>query len=313
MKKKEDIFEIKKNKESKPNHILSIFNSKIPPKFENFIIFLYYSYQKQYYRFNLPARTIENNTRIILNDIIEELKTFPNIKLQNHSLSYFIPENNNNNNNIDNYFYLGKFPFYAENTNLLIENPQNKIIYIRLRPIIDKTHLLRFEIFEDENDINKTENDEIKTNYYINENSKRAKERKINEIVLKVYEWKKIYNNCIDKNGKKVKLTLQEAAALVNLSKKSLDEYLNQIKFGKKYNFDFNKHKNSKVGILRGYVKKHLNETNKLNDNENGKMKIIKKLKIKKDENEKDDFSVELISKNKSFLAKKIKRELTNI
>jgi hypothetical protein len=307
LKKKEDIFEIKKNKESKPNHILSIFNSKIPPKFENFIIFLYYSYQKQYYRFNLPARTIENNTRIILNDIIEELKTFPNIKLQNHSLSYFIPENNNNNNNIDNYFYLGKFPFYAENTNLLIENPQNKIIYIRLRPIIDKTHLLRFEIFEDENDINKNESDETKTNYYINENSKRAKERKINEIILKVYEWKKIYYDCINKNGEKIKLTLQEAAALVNLSKKSLDEYLNQIKFGKKYNFDFNKHKNSKVGILRGYVKKHLNETNELNDNENGKTKVIKKLK----KNGENDFTLEIISKDKNYLQKKLKRNLT--
>jgi len=330
MKKKEDIFIIdNKNKNSKPNHILSIFNSKNPPKFDKFIIYLYYSYQKQYYKFNLPARIMQNDTRIILNDIIEGLKTFPNIKLQNHSLSYFIPENNNNNNNnnnsnnnnnnnnnnIENYFYLGKYPFYSENKNLLIENPENKIIFIKLRPIIDKTHLLRFEIFEDENEINKTENEEMKTNYYINENSKRAKERKINEIVLKVYEWKKIYNNCINKNGEKVKLTLQDAAALINLSKKSLDEYLNQIKYGKKFGFDFNKHKKSKVGILRGFVKKMLIETNKLNHNENGKTKVIKILKDKKsndkENNDEMNYDLKIISKDKDFVAKKIKRNLT--
>jgi len=316
--KKKDIFTIDKNKDSKPNHILSIFSSKNPPKFEKFIIYLYYSYQNQYYKFHLPARIIENNTRIILNDIIEGFKTYPNIKLQNHSLSYFIPENNNNNNNknnnnnnnnnIDNYFYLGKYPFYSENTNLLIENPPNKTIFIKLRPIIDKTHLLRFEIFEDENEINKTENEEMKTNYYINENSKRAKERKINEIVLKVYEWKKIYNNCVNKKGEKVKLTLQDAAALINLSKKSLDEYLNQIKYGKYFGFDFNKHKNSKVGILRGFVKKMMIETNKLNHND-GKTKIIKKIK-KKNENE-SNYELKIISKDKDFIAKKIKRNLT--
>ena len=51
-------------------------------------------------------------------------------------------------------------------------------------------------------------------------------------------------------------MSLIEAADKVGLSKKTLDEYFNQIKEGKKYNFDFNKHKRDKVNILRGYVKK---------------------------------------------------------
>ena len=50
-------------------------------------------------------------------------------------------------------------------------------------------------------------------------------------------------------------MTLQDAAEKVDISKKSLDEYLNQIRFGKLLGFDFNKHRNDKVGVLRGFVK----------------------------------------------------------
>ncbi len=40
------------------------------------------------------------------------------------------------------------------------------------------------------------------------------------------------------------------------MSKKSLDDYLMQLRFGKKYNFNFQAHKNDKVGVLRSFVKK---------------------------------------------------------
>ena len=36
---------------------------------------------------------------------------------------------------------------------------------------------------------------------------------------------------------------LEDAATKVDVSKKSLDDYLLQLRFGKKYNFDFQKHK----------------------------------------------------------------------
>lgn len=42
----------------------------------------------------------------------------------------------------------------------------------------------------------------------------------------------------------------------MGVSKKSLDDYLLQLRFGKKYNFDFQKHKDDKVGVLRSFVKK---------------------------------------------------------
>ena len=51
-------------------------------------------------------------------------------------------------------------------------------------------------------------------------------------------------------------MTLEEAAKQVDISKKSLDDYLLQLRFGRKFGFNFEEHKNDKVGILRAYVKK---------------------------------------------------------
>ena len=52
-----------------------------------------------------------------------------------------------------------------------------------------------------------------------------------------------------------MRYSLEDAAAKVGVSKKSLDDYLLQLRFGKKYGFDFQKNKNEKVGVLRSYVK----------------------------------------------------------
>jgi hypothetical protein len=35
-----------------------------------------------------------------------------------------------------------------------------------------------------------------------------------------------------------------------------LDDYLLQLRYGKKYGFDFNEHKEAKIGVLRAFVKK---------------------------------------------------------
>jgi hypothetical protein len=51
-------------------------------------------------------------------------------------------------------------------------------------------------------------------------------------------------------------MTLEEAAKQVDISKKSLDDYLLQLRFGRKFGFNFEEHKNDKVGLLRAYVKK---------------------------------------------------------
>lgn len=66
--------------------------------------------------------------------------------------------------------------------------------------------------------------------------------------------WRKLYNGVI-RDGNLVRYSLEDAASKVGVSKKSLDDYLLQMRFGKKYGFDFQKHKLDKVGVLRTFVK----------------------------------------------------------
>ena len=87
--------------------------------------------------------------------------------------------------------------------------------------------------------------------------SKRTKERKIGYIIEKVNTWRKLYNGFYDENGKFTKYSLDEAAKIIGISKKSLDDYLLQLRLGRKYGFDFNSNKSNKVGILRSFVKKN--------------------------------------------------------
>lgn len=41
------------------------------------------------------------------------------------------------------------------------------------------------------------------------------------------------------------------------MSKKSLDDYLLQIRYARKFGFNFNEHKDDKIGILRAFNKKY--------------------------------------------------------
>ena len=50
-------------------------------------------------------------------------------------------------------------------------------------------------------------------------------------------------------------MPLKEAAKKVNIAKKTLDDYLLQIRCGKRYGFDFNSNGTYKIGKLRSYVK----------------------------------------------------------
>ncbi len=84
---------------------------------------------------------------------------------------------------------------------------------------------------------------------------KRTKERKIGEIIDKVAEWRKLYSGVKQSDGTIKKYSLEDAADMVGIAKKTLDDYLLQIRAGKKYGFDFNIHREAKVGMLRSFVK----------------------------------------------------------
>jgi response regulator of citrate/malate metabolism len=86
-------------------------------------------------------------------------------------------------------------------------------------------YLMKMNLIEEEND-----NNEENQNFFINKKSKRSKERKINFIIEKVLLWRKLYNGFEDEKGNITKLTLEEAADKVGISKKSLDDYLIQIR-----------------------------------------------------------------------------------
>jgi hypothetical protein len=86
---------------------------------------------------------------------------------------------------------------------------------------------------------------------------KRTKERRIGFIVEKVNAWRKLYNGFYNENGEHTRYSLDQAAKMIDISKKSLDDYLLQLRLGRKYGFDFNLNKNSKVGVLRTFVKMH--------------------------------------------------------
>lgn len=50
-------------------------------------------------------------------------------------------------------------------------------------------------------------------------------------------------------------MSLQEAAKLVGLPKKSLDDYYYQLRLGEKYDFDFHAHLFDRIGVLRTFLK----------------------------------------------------------
>ena len=276
---KESIFDISKNPIRDPNkHIIpelidTVHNNNLTKEKIDYVtltVFLTYSYSLSYHKFILPSRIISPN-RISFNDIIDEIDTYDHIDLSNYAISYRI--NNENLLAVDEeekkmFLFVGLYPLEC---NYSIEIPADNIIIINLRPIIDKTAALKLELYEEEGEI---QDDNKKKNYFVNANSKRAKERKIGYIIKKVYLWKKLYEGIVDRNGLRIKMTLQDAAEKVSISKKSLDEYLNQIRFGKALGFDFNKHRNDKVGVLRGFVKTQMfNSTGEIADNFNKKNK----------------------------------------
>ena len=150
---------------------------------------------------------------------------------------------------------------------------------------------------------NKDENNDIPINKDNNDNKKKfgkltdshKRERKIGYIIEKVYAWRKLYNGFKDENDNYNRYSLDKAAELVGVSKKSLDDYLLQIRLGRKYGFNFNENKYKKIGVLResvktaketepGIIKKKINKGKK-KGLENNKKDNLKEKK-KEDNNE---------------------------
>ena len=265
----------------------NIFNQSNKEQFINRIDFsdiiklkviLNYSYRQDYFEFNFPIKIFYNQERdkfqFSFNELINLISDYANdtsiFLNKNYGISYAL--NNPKSPGIDQknrtYYFIGKFPL-NDDIKYNIDVPLDGIIYIKLRKKISKIKSLRYEIFEDENEEELDEAEEKEKNEEKKEelkkeksekklgkkregkkDCKRSKEKRIGYIVKKVFEWKGL------RRLSQEKMSLQDAAKNVGMSKKSLDEYYNQIKEGKKYGFDFHKYKRDKVNVLRGFVKK---------------------------------------------------------
>ena len=141
-------------------------------------------------------------------------------------------------------------------------DPLPKHIYVPKHELSDHTFKLRFsqgiksEYAEEDGEGSEEESamgqNERSSNIAGN---KRTKERKIGYIIEKVSQWRRLYNGIPDSNGNTIRYSLEEAAQKVKVSKKSLDDYLSQLRKGRRLGFDFNKNKDEKVGVLRSFVK----------------------------------------------------------
>jgi hypothetical protein len=65
----------------------------------------------------------------------------------------------------------------------------------------------------------------------------RIKERMIEDSVFTVLRWRKLSEK--DQNPK---ITLKRGAEIIGVAKKSLDDYLLQLRLGCRYGFDFKRH-----------------------------------------------------------------------
>lgn len=87
----------------------------------------------------------------------------------------------------------------------------------------------------------------------------RIKERPIKDAVLLVLKWRQMWAKT-----QSVKVSLRRGAEIIGVAKKSLDDYLLQLRLGQKYGFNFEKHCNEKIGVLRNYnrvMKKKMKES----------------------------------------------------
>ena len=168
------------------------------------------------------------------------------------------------------YVYLGSDPIdpnlYIDQTLVDFDNLKIKIVSYLEDKLVKKTEKQLF----DKKDTNKNQKD------------KRTKERKIEFIVEKVNAWRRLYNGFYNENGEYTRYSLDQAAKMVGISKKSLDDYLLQLRLGRKYGFNFNQNKTKKVGILRAFVKRH----RAMNQNSTNNSKNQNEIDNDKEENE---------------------------
>lgn len=79
----------------------------------------------------------------------------------------------------------------------------------------------------------------------------RSRELSVSTVINKVCEWRRLNKNCYDSDFNNYGLTLHQAAEVVGLPKKSLDDYLSQLRQAREFGYNFNEYCNHKIGHMR--------------------------------------------------------------
>ena len=227
----------------------NIINSSI----ESCVVNVIYSYVNISYTGIINCPIYNNNEFLITSELLKKLEE--SIQITNFQIFFY-------NSIYKSYILIGVYPKRIIHEKIYIKesiiNPRNKdmiTIKLKFRQIINKDNALKMEYTI----LDEGKNEEKSENSYpeLGIKTRRAKERKIGSVVKKVYIWRKLYSGFQDEQGRTIKLTLEEAAKKVGISKKSLDDYLIQLRNGRNLGFNFNEHQNDKIGVLRSFVKKH--------------------------------------------------------
>ena len=227
----------------------NIINSSV----ESCIINVIYSYVNINYTAVINCPIYNNNEFILTYELLKKLEE--SIQINNFQIFYY-------NSVYESFILIGIYPkkiicekIYLKESQIHPKNKDIITIKLKFRQIINKDNALKMEYMI----LDEGKNEEKSENSYpeLGNKTRRAKERKIGSVVRKVYIWRKLYSGFKDEQGRTIKLTLEDAAKKVGISKKSLDDYLIQLRNGRNLGFNFNEHQNDKIGVLRSFVKKH--------------------------------------------------------
>eukprot|EP00830_Metopus_es_P005664 TRINITY_DN1542_c0_g1_i1.p1 TRINITY_DN1542_c0_g1~~TRINITY_DN1542_c0_g1_i1.p1 ORF type:complete len:275 (-),score=69.72 TRINITY_DN1542_c0_g1_i1:128-859(-) len=161
--------------------------------------------------------------------LIHDLSAVSSTNFTNTQILYKLPKD-------ECYVLAGVYPFEEANEFVNIENCYERV-FIKFRYACHKDSKM------------KEEEKKIKV--------RRGNERKIGDVIDALIRWRKMYlYGDMGEDGVMIKYTRQEAAKIIGIPKKTLDDYITQIKLGKTYGFDFDVHSQEKIGVLREFIRK---------------------------------------------------------
>lgn len=80
------------------------------------------------------------------------------------------------------------------------------------------------------------------------------------EAIDLVGRWRALHLSHPKANNSRKKVNLQEAARMLGVSKKSLDDYYCQLRLAEQFGFDFQLNIHERMGVLRSFVKERKGE-----------------------------------------------------